>query len=170
MIFQFTGLSGAGKTTLAKQVQQKLEILGYRVKVLDGDQVRRDISKDLGFSKADRIENVKRMGILASECSEGIVIISAISPYQQARDWLKNKYGAKLIWINCQLEVLYQRDTKGLYYRAGLPDGHPNQLKNLTGVNDPFETPLNVDLKIETHQESIEDAVSKILKFILSVS
>lgn len=167
MIFQFTGLSGAGKTTLAKAVQRKLETLNHAVKVLDGDEVRKELSKDLGFSRADRVENMKRMGALANESKEELVIISAINPYQEARDWLKDKYHAKLIWIDCSLEELVKRDTKGLYQRAMLPKEHHDKIHNLTGVNDPFELPLDADLKIETEHETIEESVEKIVSFVL---
>ena len=144
MIFQFTGLSGSGKTTLANLLRELLERDGYSVTILDGDEIRKRLSADLGFSKADRIEHVLRMGKAAYDATAQIVIISAINPYQYARELLRNQYDTRLIWIDCTLGMLNARDTKGLYYRASLPDSHPEKLNNLTGVNDPFEIPGRV--------------------------
>ena len=167
MIFQFTGLSGAGKTTLANHLTRLLQNDGYSTEVLDGDEIRKTLSADLGFSHADRITHLERMGKAASESDAQIVIISAINPYQSGRDHLRNRYNAKLIWIKCGLNVLKVRDTKGLYNRAFLPNGHPDKLNNLTGVNDPFETPINPDLVVHTDQEDVESSAYQIYHFIL---
>jgi adenylylsulfate kinase len=167
MIFQFTGLSGAGKTTLANHLRRLLQKDGYSIEVLDGDAIRRTLSADLGFSRADRITHIERMGKVASDADAEIVIISAINPYQSGRDHLGQRYNAKLIWINCGLNTLKTRDTKGLYVRASLPNDHPDKLTNLTGVNDPFEIPLNPDLVVYTDREGVERTAYRIYDFIL---
>lgn len=168
MIFQFTGLSGSGKTTLANYLKKLLQQNGYSVDLLDGDEIRKTLSADLGYSHADRITHIKRMGEAASRSDAQIVIISAINPYQRGRDHLRNQYNAKLIWINCGLDMLKARDTKGLYSRAALPNDHPGKLNNLTGVNDPFEAPLNPDLVVHTDREDAERTACRIYDFILN--
>lgn len=167
MIFQFTGLSGSGKSTLAMQVEAQLKKEGLSVRVVDGDQMRNTRSKDLGFSKADRIANVLRMAEWAASCREEVILISAINPYQEARAKLKNDYNAKLIWIKCGLGELIKRDTKDLYRKALLPEGHPEKIMNLTGVNDPFEYPLDADLIVNTQTETIQESTDKIMHFLL---
>ena len=167
-IFQLTGLSGAGKTTLASRVVDSLLASGIDAALIDGDVYRKTICKDLGFSKIDRLENIRRLGLVAHEFSLNgkTVIISAISPYEEARIELSKKYGAKTVWINCDLAILQQRDTKGLYKKAALPDGHPDKLQFLTGVSDIYENPTNADLVIDTGKLSLEDSVAILLNFI----
>lgn len=171
MIFiQLTGLSGAGKTTLSYNVKQQLEKLGLKVEVIDGDDYRQTLCKDLGFSKADRIENIRRLGFVGKVLARNnvVVILSAINPYEEARKELKENIPQnKTVWIDCGLETLQERDTKGLYERAFLPENHPDKLNNLTGVNDPFETPEDADLIIKTDAESVEESSAKLLNFIL---
>lgn len=168
ILIQFTGLSGAGKTTLAHKVSEELAGLGFKSVVLDGDVYRKTLCKDLGFSYADRIENIKRLGKLAHEyvLKGDVAIVSAINPFEEGRQELQLRYGAKTIWIDCALEVLQKRDTKGLYKRAVLPEGHPEKLTNLTGVNDRYEKPVNADLHIFTHVDDIETSVSRIVNYM----
>ncbi len=170
LVIQLTGLSGAGKTTLSHYVKQELESKKFRVEIIDGDTCRKTLCKDLGFSHADRIENIRRLGQLAYQhAAQGtIAIIAAINPFEAGRQELKAKYNAKTIWIDCALDTLINRDTKGLYKRALLPDGHSGKLFNLTGVNDVYEKPLNPDLHICTHLLSTEAAVLQISGFILA--
>lgn len=167
-IFQMTGLSGAGKTTIASNVKTKLIEKGYSVEVLDGDVFRKKLCPDLGFSKQDRHENIRRMGFVASLLAQHhiIVIISAINPYESVRQELAEMYQAKTVFINCDIQTLLQRDTKGLYARAFLPETHADRVNNLTGINDTYEVPVEPDLIIDTHKEEIETSVQKILKFI----
>ena len=170
MIIQFCGLSGSGKTTLATQVKQLLNDQGIRVEILDGDAYRKTLCADLGFSKTDRNENIRRLARVAYDFSEqhAIAIICAVNPYEDIRLEIAATYpGVKTVYIDCGLEVLIQRDTKGLYQRALLPEGHPQKVSNLTGVNDPFEIPIKPDLIIKTDEESIDDSVQKLLGFIL---
>lgn len=170
MIVQFCGMSGAGKTTLANSVKKQLLALNIPAEVLDGDQYRKKLFKELGYSKADRQENVLRLAFIASRFSEhGIVsLMSVINPYEEVRQLITRSYPfVKTIYIDCPLKTLQQRDTKGLYHRATLADGHPDKVTNLTGVNDPFEPPLAADLNIDTSKFSIEDCTTQILNFIL---
>ncbi|HEX6181857.1 MAG TPA: adenylyl-sulfate kinase [Chitinophagaceae bacterium] len=168
MILQFTGLSGAGKTSIAEELKQMLESRGVFAEVIDGDKYRQTICKGLGFSKEDRCENIRRLGKVAHTFSQqGVVaIISAINPYDEVRKELIQLYNAKVIWINCDMRVLVARDTKGLYKRALLPDGHPDKIYNLTGVNDVYEAPVNPDLVINSGQESLEESAKKVFEFV----
>jgi len=167
-IIQLTGLSGCGKTTISDAVKLLFAKKDIHIEILDGDQYRKTLCKDLGFSKADRLENIRRLGNFAHSLVDRhpIIIIAAINPYEEARNELKLKYDAKTVWINCELDSLILRDTKGLYKRAMLPDTDPDKIFNLTGVNDSFETPLNFDLKLNTHLESIDESVTKFYNFI----
>ncbi|TDE16232.1 adenylyl-sulfate kinase [Dyadobacter psychrotolerans] len=170
MIIQFCGLSGAGKTTLATGVKNQLSEKGVRVEIIDGDLYRSKLGKDLGFSKADRQENIRRLGFLASRFSaHGIVsIMSVINPYEEIRTELVNSYeNVKTIYLDCSLETLFQRDTKGLYKRTLLPEDHPDKLKNLTGVNDQFDRPDCPDLYINTGLKTISECTDDIAGFVL---
>ena len=171
MIFiQLTGLSGAGKTTLSTTVAKELRRLGHKVEVIDGDEYRKGICSDLGFSKRDRLENIRRLGFIGKTLvkHEVIVILSAINPYEEIREELRSGSDfVKTVWIDCDLPTLIERDTKGLYERAFLPEEDPNKLANLTGVNDQFDIPENPDLVIKTNQETESDSAEKLFSFIL---
>ena len=170
MIFiQFTGLSGAGKSTIARSVKKQMEEDGFKVEVIDADIYRPVLCPDLGFSKEDRIENIRRLGFVANLLAKNgvITILAAINPYEATRKELILKgTKVKTIWINCDLETLIKRDTKGLYRKAQLPDGHPDKIYNLTGVNDVYEQPSVPDLIINTEFENIETSVKKVVDFI----
>jgi len=169
MILQLTGLPGAGKTTLSQIVKEKLQQQGKSVEVLDGDVLRKTVNRDLGFSKMDRQENIRRLGALAHSfiSQKQIVIIAAINPFEETRKELEREFGAKTVWINCPLETLIKRDPKGLYKRAMLPANHPDKIFNLTGIDDVYEEPLMADLIIDTEKNSIESSSSLLLQFIL---
>ena len=144
--------------------------LGLRTEIIDGDEYRSVICKDLGFSKADRNENIRRLGFLASRFSaHGIVtIISAINPYDDIRKELVEKYEhVSIVHIDCPVATLINRDTKGLYKRSQLPDNDPNKIKNLTGINDPFEIPTDADLILNSDSEIQEVSAEKLFLFIL---
>ena len=170
-IILLTGLSGSGKTTLAGELQKKLAAKAIPVQVFDGDLYRKTVNADLGFSAADRRENISRLSKLANEtCSKGIIsIIAAINPYEDQRTELNKKFGAKIIWVYCTVPTLVKRDTKGLYYKALLPDNHPEKLWNLTGINDPYENPEHPDLIIDTSESTIEASVNQLFNYILSL-
>ena len=163
-----TGLSGAGKSTLASALQEKLAGMSINSCVIDGDIYRKTISKDLGFSAADRRENIYRLAETASQLAlQGIIpIVAAINPFEDQRIELAKKYNSKMIWIKCDLKKLVERDTKGLYKKALLPDDHPDKLWNLTGVNDPYQKPENPDLTIDTSDVSINDSVKELVSYV----
>lgn len=171
MIFiQMTGLSGAGKTTIATHVKKALKLSGYQVEVIDGDEYRQHLCKDLGYSKADRHENIRRLAFVGLKlCSFNvIVILAAINPYEKIREEIKNQSDlVKTVWVDCDLETLIRRDTKGLYFKALLPENHSEKLHNLTGINDPFDTPVNFDLKLVTSEESLPESQQKLYDFIM---
>lgn len=167
-ILFFTGWSGAGKSTLANALAVELEKEKYKAVVLDGDHYRASLHKDLGFTEADRRENIRRLTDLALEKAvEGyIVIVAAINPYEDQRQAIKKTTGAKLVYIKCLPEVLIQRDTRGLYKRALLPEGDPGKLHNLTGVNDRYDIPVKPDLEIDTTTMSVENATQMLCDFV----
>lgn len=166
-ILWFTGLSGSGKSTLAHHIGPLLQQKGLRVEVLDGDEVRENLSKGLGFSKEDRDTNIRRIGFVANLLARnGVVAITAvISPYKEIRDEVRSKCQAPFIEIHVDapLELVEKRDTKGLYKkaRAGI-------IKNFTGVSDPYEAPLRPDVVLRTGEESIEACASKLFAHLRS--
>ncbi|HYA35680.1 MAG TPA: adenylyl-sulfate kinase [Candidatus Binataceae bacterium] len=158
----FTGMSGAGKSTLANLVADELRKRGHRVELLDGDEVRTHLSKGLGFSKEDRDTNIRRIGYVCKLLSRnGVVAISAaISPYRDVRDELRREHDKFFeVYVRCPLDALVERDVKGLYKKA-----LAGEIKNFTGVSDPYEEPLNPELVIESHRESVDESVSKLLQ------
>lgn len=170
MIIQFCGLSGVGKSTLASYTKKLLLKRGISVEIIDGDVYRSKLCKELGFSKNDRQENIRRLGFIASRFSlQGIVsIMSVINPYEETRNELAKTYpNVKTIYLDCSIENLHFRDTKGLYKRASLPDDHLDKLNNLTGVNDTFEVPEHPDLYIDTGKNTIAECSESIYEFII---
>jgi len=157
----FTGLSGSGKTTLARAVESILRDKGLKVEVLDGDVVRTNLSKGLGFSKEDRDINIKRIGFVCKLLTRnGVVAIgSAISPYREVRDFIRQDIGRFVeVYCQCPLEVLVERDVKGLYRKA-----LEGEIENFTGVSDPYEEPLNAEVVVHSDRETPEESVAKIL-------
>lgn len=164
----FTGLSGSGKTTLSGMVATELRSRGLKVEILDGDQVRRNLSKGLGFSKEDRDANIRRIGFVARLLARNGVcaITAAISPYRAIRDEIRGeveKEGIPFIEIyaSCPLEVLESRDAKGLYKRA-----RAGELKAFTGVSDPYEEPLKPEVRVYTDRETPERSAGRIIEFL----
>lgn len=170
-MIQLTGLSGAGKSTIATAACQLLQQNGLPATVVDGDECRKTICKDLGFSREDRHENIRRLGLLADKFVKAgqITIIAAINPYEEIRAELAEHYQAKTVWVNCSRDELLVRDTKGLYKRALLPDGHPDKVNNLTGVNDTYDIPESPDLVIQTDIETAESSANRLYAFILQL-
>jgi adenylylsulfate kinase len=170
ILLQMTGLSGAGKSTIAQAAQERLTDMGYTVEIIDGDAYRKTLCKDLGFSKADRLENVRRLGQVGLDliANGTIVLLAIINPYQSARDALTEKSPyVKTIFVNCPLSITTKRDTKGLYRRALLPQEHPDHIGHFTGISDPFEPPQDADLELNTGQQSIEESVATLVAFVL---
>jgi len=170
MILLFCGLSGSGKSTLAEKVRNKLATEEIFIEIIDADEYRLRLFKDLKYSMEDRFENIRRLGFIANKFSSHniITIISAINPYDSIRNELARTYkNVKVVHIDCDIKVLIKRDTKGLYKRALLPDGHPDKLSNLTGINDPFEAPEMPDLYINTDKSTIKENVNEIRAFII---
>ena len=163
----FTGLSGAGKTTICQAVEQALRAQGYLLEVLDGDLVRENLTKGLGFSKEDRDENIRRIGFVAHLLTSNgvIVLVSAISPYREVREQVKQKIGDFVeVYVSTPLEVCEQRDVKGLYKRA-----RAGQIKQFTGIDDPYEPPLNPEVNCETQQETVEQSAQHVLDCLKSL-
>ncbi|MEM8640042.1 MAG: adenylyl-sulfate kinase [Cyanobacteria bacterium P01_G01_bin.54] len=160
----FTGLSGAGKTTISKVVAQRLRDAGCKLEVLDGDVVRTNLTKGLGFSKEDRDTNVRRIGFVGHLLTRNgvIVIVSAISPYRAIRDELKEKIGDFVeIFVNAPVEECERRDVKGLYKKA-----RSGEIKNFTGISDPYEPPLTPEIECRTDLEELEESVEKVMGYI----
>jgi adenylylsulfate kinase len=172
LFIQLTGLSGAGKSTIASGTKDKLLAQGLKVEIIDADIYRRVLCNDLGYSTKDRQENIRRLGFVANLlATNGIIsILAAINPYEAGRKQLEMYgYYVKTVWVNCDTNVLVQRDTKGLYKKALLPDGHPDKILNLTGINDTYEEPQHPHLIINTHKESIDESISKLSEFITCI-
>ena len=170
MILLLCGLSGAGKSTLAAHVKTKLGRSDVPVEIMDADEYRQKLFKDLGYTREDRNENIRRLGFIANKFSSQniITIVSAINPYDDIRRELIDTYPCvKVVHVDCNLNVLIKRDTKGLYKKALLPDGHPDKISNLTGVNDPFEIPENPDLYINTSRQTIRQCVDEVHAFVI---
>lgn len=169
ILLQFTGLSGSGKTTLAENVRHLLIENGYKAEIIDGDVYRKTICKDLGFSKEDRCENVKRLFDVGKKfvASNTIVLMSVINPYENLRNELRRNEFVRTIFLDCSIDNLIQRDPKGLYKKALLPDGDINKIKNFTGISDVFETPLKADLVLKTDAETVSFSTNKLYNFII---
>lgn len=158
----FTGLSGSGKTTIAHVLVNRLKQLGKKVEVLDGDVVRTNLSKGLGFSKEDRDTNIKRIGFVAHLLSRNgvVAICAAISPYQEIRDYNRELIEDFVeVYTKCDLDTLVGRDVKGLYKKA-----LAGEIKGFTGVDDPYEAPENPEVLIETNQGTPEEGAEKVLQ------
>jgi adenylylsulfate kinase len=169
MIIQYCDMFRAGKITLAEHTKTKLIRSNISVEIIDADEYRNHIIKDLGFSKQDRCENIRRLAFIADKFSQHniVTVICATNPYQEIREEVKNTYkNIKTVFVNCEIPELIKRDTKGLYKKALLPDSHKDKIHNLTGINDPFEIPSHPDLIINTDKEGIEASSERIVKFI----
>ena len=161
----FTGLSGSGKSTLATYLMPKLMELGKRVEILDGDEVRENLSKGLGFSKEDRDTNIRRIGFVANMLARNgvVAITAAISPYRDVRNEVRVRAQAAFVevYVHCPIDVLEDRDTKGLYKKA-----KAGIIKNFTGISDPYEAPESPEVVVDTSKETIEESAGKILAFL----
>jgi adenylyl-sulfate kinase len=155
-----TGMSGAGKSTSATMLARRLLDTGARVEVLDGDLVRRHLSKGLGYSKEDRNENIRRIGFVAELLARNgvAVIVAAISPYREAREEARAKIEDFLeVYVKCPLEILVERDVKGLYKKA-----LAGEIPHFTGVSDPYEEPLHPEVTIDSSTDTVEEGVERV--------
>jgi adenylylsulfate kinase len=170
MVVWLTGLSGAGKTTLARSLAAELRTAGVRVETLDGDEVRENLSRGLGFSQEDRDTNIRRIGFVARLLARNRVVVlgAAISPYQRSRDDVRRSIeadGVRFIevFVRCPLDTLIKRDVKGLYARA-----LAGEVEHFTGISDPYEEPLSPDITIDSSVETVEESTARILAHILN--
>ena len=160
----FTGLSGAGKSTIANILEKKLKEHGLKIEILDGDIVRTHLSKGLGFSKEDRDANIRRIGYVASLLSRNgvIAITAAISPYKEIRKEVRGMHENFIeVYAKCPLEVVEQRDIKGLYKKA-----RAGEILQFTGISDPYEEPTEPEITVETSKETPEQSTNKILNWL----
>ena len=160
----FTGLSSSGKSALSRAVYERLWAMGYKVELLDGDKVREHLSRDLGFSKEDRDENIRRIGFVADLLTRHgvIAIVAAISPYRATRDEIRQRIGNFVeVYANAPLEICEQRDTRGLYKKA-----RAGQISGFTGISDPYEPPLAPEVECRTDRESLAESVEKVMRTV----
>lgn len=166
IVIWFTGLSGVGKSTLANAFLSILSSKGIGVKILDGDEVRRNLTADLDFSKEGRSENIKRISFVAKAIADvgGVAICAAISPYEEDREKARNLIGEDRffeVYVDCHIKTLIERNVKGLYRKA--IDG---EISNFTGISDPYEPPENPHCRVDSGCMSIQESVAEILKKI----
>jgi adenylylsulfate kinase len=157
----FTGLPCSGKTTVANRVADMLKKQGLKVERLDGDTVRKGLTSDLGFSKEDRDENIKRITFVAKLLTRNGVIVLAtfVSPYRERRQLTREEIGSFMeVYVRCSLEECIKRDVKGMYLKA-----MAGEIKDFTGVNDPYEEPLSPELVLDTDKETVEESAQKVL-------
>lgn len=156
-----TGLSGAGKSTITDKLVPYLRQHGKKVEVLDGDVVRTNLSKGLGFSKEDRDTNIRRIGFVSKLLTRNgvAVLVAAISPYREVRDEIRKDIGDFVeIYVQCPIEELTRRDVKGLYLKA-----LRGEIQNFTGVSDPYEEPLHPEVTVHTDSETVDESVAKVV-------
>lgn len=161
----FTGLSGAGKSTLAREVYRQLQQSGLRVQLLDGDEVRRSLSRDLGYTQQDREENVRRIAYVAALLTaNGIIpIVAAMSPYRAGRSLARKTIGEMLeIFVDAPLAVCEQRDPSGLYRRF-----HKGEIHHMNGLDEPYETPDSPDVHCRTAEESVIECAGQVIQAAL---
>jgi adenylyl-sulfate kinase len=156
----FTGMSGAGKSTVSERVLQRLKDAGAKVELLDGDVVRTHLSKGLGFTKEDRDINIRRIGFVCQLLSRNgvIALVAAISPYRAVREEVRSEIENFIeVYVHCPIEVLAERDVKGLYKKA-----LAGEIPSFTGVSDPYEPPLHPEVSIDSSRENVEESVEKV--------
>ncbi len=160
----FTGLSGAGKSTIAQALAQELRSRGMKVEVLDGDVIRTNLSKGLGFSKEDRDTNVLRVGWVAEVLSRnGVAVVCAlISPYRETRNKVRERIANFVeVYVDAPLEEVIRRDVKGLYKKA-----LAGEIQNFTGISDPYEPPEQPEVVCRTAEETVEESVQKVVRYL----
>ena len=166
VLIWFTGFSGSGKSTLAVQLEAQLHAKGFKTYLLDGDNIRSGLNKDLSFSDEDRVENIRRIAEVSNLMLDaGTIVLSAfISPFRADREHVKQIVGTESyieVFVDTPLEICEQRDVKGLYKKA-----RAGEVKNFTGIDSPYERPENPDVIIPTHQMSVDDSLNLLLDFV----
>lgn len=165
VLLWFTGLSGAGKSTVASLLEKRLHEMGKLTYLLDGDNVRHGLNSDLGFSEEDRIENIRRVGEVSKLIVDsGVITISTfISPFKEDRENVRKLLGKDFIEVftDCPLEVCEKRDPKGIYKKA-----RKGEIKNFTGIDSPYEKPENPEITVSTHLNSLEECVELIISYL----
>lgn len=162
----FTGLSGAGKTTITKAFEEALRASHCKVEILDGDIIRENLTKGLGFSREDRDENIRRIAFVASLLTRNgvIVLVSAISPYRSTRDAARQTIGNFVeVFVNAPLAVCEERDVKGLYKKA-----RSGEIKQFTGISDPYEAPEHPEVECRTDLETLDESVAKVMDYLMA--
>lgn len=167
VLIWFTGLSGSGKSTLAVQLEAQLYARGFKTYLLDGDNIRSGLNKDLSFTDEGRVENIRRIGeVCKLFLDAGVIVLSAfISPFRADREQVQNIVGSGNyleVFVDAPLEVCEQRDVKGLYKKA-----RAGEVKNFTGIDSPYEQPENPDVHIPTHQLAVEQSIEKLINELL---
>lgn len=167
-VIWFTGLSGAGKTTVAQNLERALYDRGYLTQILDGDNIRSGINDNLSFTEADRLENIRRIAEVSKLLVDSGVITlnSFISPTEEIRQMAKNIIGEENfieVFVNAPIEVCEERDVKGLYEKA-----RKGEIKNFTGIDSPFDAPANPDIELHTHKFTVQECVQQCLDVILA--
>ncbi|MGC8645648.1 MAG: adenylyl-sulfate kinase [Thermoplasmata archaeon] len=165
-VLWLTGLPGAGKTTLANEIMARLRSNGTRVEVLDGDEIRKGLSRDLGFSKEDREKHNERVIFVAKLLARNGVatIVPLISPYREVREKARKEIGNFVeVYVRCPLDILIKRDPKGLYKKA-----LSGEITNLTGLQDPYEEPISPEIIVDTDKLSIDESVKTIMNYLVS--
>jgi adenylylsulfate kinase len=168
-VIWFTGLSGSGKSTLAVQLEAELHALGFKTYLLDGDNIRSGINKDLSFTDEGRIENIRRIGEVSKLFIDaGVIVLSAfISPFTADREHVKKIVGEENymeVFVHAPLEVCEQRDVKGLYKKA-----RAGEVKNFTGIDSPYEIPEQPDIVINTHEISLDQSIATLLEAVVPI-
>lgn len=163
----FTGLSGSGKSTLANEVEKGLNLKGIRTFILDGDNVRSGLNKDLDFSEQGRIENIRRIAEVAKLMNDaGLVVLTAfISPFEKEREMARSIIGENTliqVFVDCPIEICEQRDVKGLYKRA-----RNGEISHFTGIDSPFELPANPDIRVSTHLQDVDACAKQVVNYLL---
>ena len=159
----FTGLPGSGKTTIARRVEKALRAMGWRVELLDGDEVRRRLDPEIGFSREDREIHIRRVAYVSHLLARNgvAVLVSLVSPYISSRKRAREIVGERFleVWVKCSLETCIKRDPKGLYKRA-----LAGEITNMTGIQDPYEEPPNPDVTVDTERDDPEEGAEKVLQ------
>jgi bifunctional enzyme CysN/CysC len=165
-VLWFTGLSGAGKSTIANEVEKSLHAQGRHTYLLDGDNLRNGLNRDLGFTEADRVENIRRVAEVARLMQDAglIVLVALISPFRQEREMARRLIGEEHfleVYVNASLDVCEARDPKGLYQKA-----RRGEIPNLTGVQAPYEPPVDPQLELRTDEAPLEECVARVLSLL----